>query len=117
MLLTLDGDFLKKNADYVLIDGKRYQYDIAYDMPSTIGVEIEEIQSCNLDSVAQKRVKNSKPIGVRERERAVEKIYCSFQYKLGDSGKQQVRMECFFILSFTSCNTEAVLEKEAISII
>ena len=26
-------------------DGKRYQYDIAYDMPSTIGIEIEEIQS------------------------------------------------------------------------
>lgn len=45
MLLTLAGNFLKKNADYVLIDGKRYQYDIAYDMPSTIGIEIEEIQS------------------------------------------------------------------------
>ena len=45
MLLTLDGDFLEKNTDFVLIDGKKYRYDIAYDMPSTIGVEIAEIQS------------------------------------------------------------------------
>lgn len=51
MLLTLDGDFLKKNADHVLIDGKRYQYDIAYDMPSTIGVEIEEIQSDEVEFI------------------------------------------------------------------
>lgn len=51
MLLTLDGDFLKKNADHVMIDGKRYQYDVAYDMPSTIGVEIEEIQSDEVEFV------------------------------------------------------------------
>ena len=51
MLLTLDGDFLKKNADHVIIDGKRYKYDIAYDMPSTIGVEVEEIQSDEVEFV------------------------------------------------------------------
>ena len=51
MLLTLDGDFLKKNADYVLIDGKKHKYDIAYDMPSTIGVEVEEIQSDEVEFV------------------------------------------------------------------
>lgn len=45
MILTLDGDILQKNANHVLIDGKKYRYDIAYDMPSTIGVEIEKIQS------------------------------------------------------------------------
>lgn len=51
MLLTLDGDFLEKNADHVLIDGKKYRYDIAYDMPSTIGVEIEEIKSEEVEFV------------------------------------------------------------------
>ena len=51
MLLTLDGDFLKKNADHVLIDGKKYKYDVAYDMPSTIGVEVEDIQSDEIEFV------------------------------------------------------------------
>lgn len=51
ILLTLDGDFLKKNADFVLIDGKKYRYDIAYDMPLTIGVEIEEIKSEEVEFV------------------------------------------------------------------
>ena len=45
MLLTLDGDILEKDADFVLVDGKQHRYDIAYDMPSTIGVGIKEIQS------------------------------------------------------------------------
>ncbi len=43
MLLTLDGNILEKNADFVLIDGKKYKYDIAYDKPLTIGVEVGEI--------------------------------------------------------------------------
>ena len=51
MLLTLDGDILEKNADFVLVDGKRHRYDIAYDMPSTIGVEIEELQSDEVEFV------------------------------------------------------------------
>lgn len=51
MFLTLDGDILEKNADFVLIDGKKYRYDIAYDMPSTIGVEIEEIQSDEVEFI------------------------------------------------------------------
>lgn len=51
MLLTLDGDILEKNADFVLIDGKKYQYDIAYDMPSTIGVEVEEVKSDDVEFV------------------------------------------------------------------
>ncbi len=44
MLLTLDGDILEKNAEFVLIDGKKHRYDIAYDIPSTIGVKVEELQ-------------------------------------------------------------------------
>lgn len=51
MLLTLDGDILEKNADFVLVDGKKHRYDIAYDMPSTIGVEIEEMQSDEVEFV------------------------------------------------------------------
>lgn len=51
MLLTLDGDILEKNANHVLIDEKKYRYDIAYDMPSTIGVEIEEIQSDEVEFI------------------------------------------------------------------
>ncbi|MDE7017767.1 MAG: hypothetical protein K2P65_09375 [Lachnospiraceae bacterium] len=51
ILLTLDGDILEKNADHVLIDGKMHEYDIAYDMPSTIGVEIKEIQSDEVEFI------------------------------------------------------------------
>ncbi len=51
MLLTLDGNIFEKKADFVLIDGKRYKYDIAYDMPSTIGVVAGEIQSEEVEFV------------------------------------------------------------------
>nr|WP_300850870.1 hypothetical protein [uncultured Acetatifactor sp.] len=51
ILLTLDGDILEKNADFVLIDGKKYKYNVAYDMPSTIGVEVEDIQSDEIEFV------------------------------------------------------------------
>lgn len=51
ILLTLGGDILEKNADFVLIDGKMHKYDIAYDMPSTIGVEAEDIQSDEVEFV------------------------------------------------------------------
>lgn len=51
MLLTLDGDILEKNAEFVLVNGKKYKYDIAYDMPSTIGIEAEEIQSDEVEFV------------------------------------------------------------------
>lgn len=51
ILLTLDGDIFEKNGDYVLIDGKKYKYDVAYDMPSTIGVEVEDVQSDEIEFV------------------------------------------------------------------
>lgn len=51
ILLTLEGDILEKNADHVLIDGKKYKYEVAYDMPSTIGIEIEEVQSDEVEFV------------------------------------------------------------------
>lgn len=51
ILLTLDGDIFEKNGDYVLIDGKKYKYDVAYDMLSTIGVEVEDVQSDEIEFV------------------------------------------------------------------
>ena len=51
MLLVLDGDILEKNAGFVLIDGNKYRYDIAYDMQSTIGVEVEEVKSDDVEFV------------------------------------------------------------------
>lgn len=45
MLLTLDENVFEKNADFVLIDGKKYRFNIAYDMPSTIGIVIDDIKS------------------------------------------------------------------------
>lgn len=51
ILLTLDSDILEKNADFILIDEKKYQYDIAYDMPSTIGVKITEIKSDEVEFI------------------------------------------------------------------
>lgn len=51
MLLTLDGDILEKNAEFVLIDGNEHRYDIAYDTPSTIGVEIDEIKSDEVEFI------------------------------------------------------------------
>lgn len=51
ILLTLDGDILEENANFVLIDGKKHKYDVAYDMPSTIGVEVEDIQSDEVEFV------------------------------------------------------------------
>ncbi len=51
VLLTFDGDILEKNAEFVLVDGKKYKYDVAYDMSSTIGVEVEDIQSDEVEFV------------------------------------------------------------------
>lgn len=51
VLLTLDGDILEKNAELVLIDGNKYKYDMAYGMPSTIGVEVENVQSDEVEFV------------------------------------------------------------------
>lgn len=51
VLLTLDENILEKNAEYVLVDGKKHKYDVAYDMPSTIGVEVEDVQSDEVEFV------------------------------------------------------------------
>jgi hypothetical protein len=33
-----------------------------------------------------------------------------YRNKLGDSGKKQVSVQCFFVLCFTSCHTKTILE-------
>lgn len=48
-ILTLDGDVLKTNASKVLINGKEYDFDIAYDMKNTIGIranitDVEDVE-------------------------------------------------------------------------
>ena len=37
-ILTLDGDILKQNANKAIVNGKEYDFDIAYDMDNTIGL-------------------------------------------------------------------------------
>lgn len=44
-LLTLDGDILDMNASKVLVDGKEFDFDIAYDMKNTIGIKVSNINS------------------------------------------------------------------------
>ena len=40
-ILSLEGDILKMNASKVLINGKKYDFDVAYDMKNTIGIKAD----------------------------------------------------------------------------
>ena len=42
-ILTLDGDILKQNASKVIVNGKEYDFDIAYDMDNTIGISKDNL--------------------------------------------------------------------------
>lgn len=42
-LLTLDGDILSLDTSKVLVDGKEYDFDIAYDMKDTIGIKTDSV--------------------------------------------------------------------------
>lgn len=44
-LLTLDDDILNTSASKVLIDGKEYDFDIAYDMKNTIAIKCDNVAS------------------------------------------------------------------------
>ena len=50
-LLTLDGDVLSVNADKVLVDGKEYEYDIAFDMKNTIGIKSSDIEGNTIEFI------------------------------------------------------------------
>lgn len=50
-LLTLDGDILSIDADKVVIDGKEYDFDIAFDMKNTIGVKVETINDDTVEFI------------------------------------------------------------------
>lgn len=40
-ILTLDGDVANIMASKVVVGGKEYEFDIAYDMKNTIGIKAE----------------------------------------------------------------------------
>lgn len=44
-LLTLEGDVLEINAKKVIVDGREFDFDIAYDMKDTIGIKTEDVIS------------------------------------------------------------------------
>lgn len=50
-LLTLDGDILSLDASKVLVDGKEYDFDVAYDMKDTIGIKADSITGDNVEFV------------------------------------------------------------------
>lgn len=45
-ILSLDGEVLALNAKKVIIQGKKYSFEIAYDMKNTIGIN-GIIDDCN----------------------------------------------------------------------
>lgn len=44
MLLTLDDDILSINPSKVIVDGKEFDFDIAFDMKNTIGIEVDSVK-------------------------------------------------------------------------
>lgn len=44
-LLTLDGDILNTSSSKIRVDGKEYDFDIAYDMKNTIGIKTDSVIS------------------------------------------------------------------------
>lgn len=50
-LLTLDGEILEMSATKVRVDGKEYDFDIAYDMKNAIGIKAERVISDTVEFV------------------------------------------------------------------
>lgn len=42
-ILTLDGDILSMNPSKVIVDGKEYEFNVAYDMKNTIGIDVNGV--------------------------------------------------------------------------
>lgn len=42
-ILTLDGDILSMNPSKVIVDGKEYEFNVAYDMKNTIGIDVNRV--------------------------------------------------------------------------
>lgn len=42
-ILTLDGDILSMNPSKVIVDGKEYEFTVAYDMKNTIGIDVNRV--------------------------------------------------------------------------
>jgi len=50
-LLTLNEDVLELNASKVIVDGKEYEFDIAYDLGNTIGIKVDDVISDTVDFI------------------------------------------------------------------
>lgn len=42
-ILTLDGDILSMNPSKVIVDGKEYEFTVAYDVKNTIGIDVNRV--------------------------------------------------------------------------
>ena len=42
-ILTLDGDILSMNPSKVIVDGKEYEFNVAYDMKNTIAIDVSNV--------------------------------------------------------------------------
>lgn len=42
-ILTLDGDILSMNPSKVIVDGKEYEFTVAYDMKNTIVIDVSSV--------------------------------------------------------------------------
>ena len=43
-MLTLDGDIIDINPSKVIVDGKEFDFDIAFDMKNTIGIDASSVK-------------------------------------------------------------------------
>lgn len=50
-ILTLDGEVLGLNANKVVINGKEYDFDVAYDLKNTIGVAADGLKCESVDFI------------------------------------------------------------------
>ena len=42
-ILTLDGDIFSMNPSKVIVDGKEYEFNVAYDMKNTIAIDVSNV--------------------------------------------------------------------------
>lgn len=50
-LLTLDDDILSIDASRVVVDGREYEFDIAFDMKNTIGIKADDVEGNTVEFV------------------------------------------------------------------
>lgn len=56
-MLTLDGDILDINPSKVIVDGKEFDFDIAYDMKNTIGIDAVSVSGDTVSFMQNEKMK------------------------------------------------------------